>query len=159
MQRRRALVASTAALLIFGCGALVYVLFVSLGPSGKANLNKARVPLRDLEQQLVFELDAYGYHFFILPSPLDRFTIFRLPKHWDAEYGLPDPTWGRAILPCDDFGFDAEREIFTCHDSDRAERWWKRLEWSADGRSHDVQFPDLERATWSIEGEYLVPRT
>jgi len=159
MSRTRILISLTGVVAFLGFLAIGYVFMASLGPSAKANLNQARVALSSLEIGKVVEVEAYGGHAFVLRQSDSKFLVLSVPSHWEAEYAMPDPTWRRAVLPCNDFGViksTVGNSVMGCRDPNDEDHWWKNLRWTLEGVSLTEWIPNLLRPSWQIDKEYLV---
>lgn len=152
MDKRRFLVTTIIVMILVGVGFAAVPFFSSMNPTMKVREDaKIKVNLSSIPENGAIEIDWHSDKVFLARNP--KPIAFRMP-YWDGAYRLPDPTWERAIVPCEVFKIGGEG--FSCIDPKLPEGWRNNAKWDITGRSKSSWMPDLQVAPYEIQGGNLV---
>ncbi len=129
MNRRKLLASTTGLILLLGLALIAIPFIGSMGPNEVAK-SKARVKVEISEIPEVGALDVdYQWHkALVVKNP--EIAVFLMP-YWEGSYRLPDPTWERPIVPCNNFIII--KDGFSCDDSMLDESWNQQARWDLRG--------------------------
>jgi len=152
MNKRSILVSVSVFMILVGVGFAAVPFFSSMNPTMKVKEDaKIRVSISSIPEDGAIEIDWHSDKVFLVRNP--KPMAFRMP-YWDEAYRLPDPTWARAIVPCEVFKIGGEG--FSCIDPKMPEGWRNNAKWDIYGGSKSSWMPDLQVAPYEIQGDKLV---
>ncbi len=134
----------------------------SMWPNEKQIGELPHVDISGLKDGYFLEAEGSLSQAFILKNTAGEMKVFAIP-FWEGKYRMPDLSWRRAYLPCDNFGPDADgghlldNGKFKCFDKAEEREWWKtNLQWTFDGNSLDKQTEALMVPKFEIRGNTLI---
>ena len=150
---RRKLLATLTGVTFAGGFILAAVPFVSsMGPSDAAKSKaKVRVAISEIPENGALEVDYRWYKALVVKKP--ELAVFLMP-YFDNAYRLPDPTWERSFVPCNNFIISEKG--FSCEDPSLHESWNEQATWDLGGNSQGTWMPNLQQTNFKIKGKYLV---
>lgn len=152
MGKRKTLVMFVVSAALIGIMFAVMPFVASMSPSMKTKEDaKVRVKISSIPESGALEIDWYGDKVFLVRQP--QLTAFLMP-YLEGAYRLPDPTWERAIVPCEKM--DISSEGFLCTDTKLHENWRKNARWDLAGRSHSNWMPNLRTVPFRIQDDNVV---
>lgn len=133
--------------------ALVAIPFVgSMSPSEVTKSKaKVEVEISEIPEAGALEIDYQRYKALVVKKP--EMAVFLMP-YWEGAYRLPDPTWERAIVPCNHFIISEDG--FACDDRELHESWNEQARWDLRGKNNGTWMPDLQKTNFRVQGKYLV---
>ena len=152
MTRRKILGILTILTAIFGIVFAAVPFVGSMNPNEMAKSKaKVRVEISEIPDTGALEIDYQWYKALVVKNP--EMAVFVIP-HYDGSYRLPDSTWERAFVPCNNFIINAEG--FACEDSKLHESWNEEARWNLKGNNKGNWMPDLEKINFRIQGKHLI---
>jgi len=158
--QRRVLLAYLVALAFIACIGIAAVLVGSLGPSAKTDAALPRVPTSHvMAGAFLFVPDIYGStpiggEVLLIRLPSGRLDAWYIPTRSGVR-SLPDGSWWRPGLPCQDLAPDFERGFIHCRDRPLPD-WALALRWTLEGKSLSSHAPDMQRVPGTEEGGFFV---
>ena len=152
MDRRRILVRLTVSLILGGLVVAAIPFVSSLSPTEVTkDAAKVKIKISDIPDSGVLVVDLYDYKAMILYNP--KLQVFLMPYH-NGTYRLPDGTWKRPFVPCNNFIIN--QDGFSCEDPSLGESWNQEATWTLTGKSKGTWMPDLQTINFCDEGSYIV---
>lgn len=152
MNQRKILTIATVAIALTGFIFVATPFIVSMFPNEVAkSAAKVRITMSEVPANGALVADYQWYKAFVIRRP--ELNVFLMP-YFDGAYHLPDTTWERPIIPCENF--IVSDEGFSCEDPLLHESWNKQATWNLTGKNQGTWMPDLQTANFRIEGKYLV---
>jgi hypothetical protein len=152
MNRRKLLALLTGLTVLSGLIFAAIPFVGSMNPNEVAKSNaRVRVEISEIPEVGALEVDYQWYKALIVKNP--EMAVFLMPYNKGA-YQLPDPTWERPIVPCNNFIISAQG--FACEDTKLHESWGEQARWDLKGRSKGTWMPDLQKTNFKLQGKYLI---
>jgi hypothetical protein len=161
--RRRLLVGMTAGVALFGLVLLAVPFVGSLNPSARAVGELPHVDLSQLGPGEFRVLEVQLSRIFVLRLSSGELRVFSVPYSNDREvYFLPDISWSRSWIPCEEFGPEvdsgqlAQDGIFRCHSGSPNEFWDEEHRWDFGGDNLGSHTEDLPVPRHEVAGQSLI---
>jgi len=160
-KKKQYLTTLLAVFVLTGLIAVALLLVKTMLPNAKQKSALPQFRADDIKAGTYKEVTGPYYQAFLLRTNDGEFQVFSVPFS-DGKYLMPDPTWRRAVWPCNKFGPDAEGNrlidggVFRCQESESA--WLNEIEWTYKGESKTPPYEDLQQPKYDIVDGVMVLR-
>ena len=151
MNRRKLLVSLTGVIVLIGFVFAAIPFVSSMNPNEVAKSKaRVRVEISAIPEVGALEVDYQWYKALVVKKP--ELVVFLMP-YYEGAYRLPDPTWKRSFVPCDNFAISSQG--FACEDDKLHESWNEQARWDLQGNNKGTWMPNLQKTNFKLEGKYL----
>ncbi len=146
---------SVAVIVLSGMAVIIGIFGKSMHPNAEArSRSSVRVSLSTLSENSVTEVSFMNFYKVYLIKNNDNVSAYSIPFYEDRHF-MPDPTWQRAVVPCNKF--EVTLHGFKCVDPDMNDSWRNAFQWGIDGKPvQKTWVPALENAPFKIVGSEVV---
>jgi hypothetical protein len=155
--RKKILISAAAATLILGALFLSIPFIDSLGLGDVQFENLPHLDISDIKPGETVEFKSKNLHIYVTKiSDENNLRVLAIPFQ-NKKYWLPEFTWKRAVLPCDNFGINNEN-MYLCKDENI---WYGYMKWNEYGKyvgeiKYGYEVTDLIVPRFEISGKFIV---
>ena len=150
--RRQILTRAVVTLVVLGLIAALIPFFASVGDGDDdRDIDRVNLLAPHIPEQGALEFWYRGDRVFVRGGK--TIQAFVVP-YWDGAYHLPNPTWQKAVVPCQTFSYDADG--FACRDATLPAELAAEARWDGNGKSLGTWMPDLKPLAYGQDGPLII---